>query len=235
MTRLPHPSPRCAQNFEALGEERELPTIKELTQSGAVQVLAPGDWKIQPVQKGVGRQLALFKLKMAAHGHGKAHGGGGGHGAGHGGGHGDAHGRDHASAPPRGSVRHSGSVHGDAKHGKGTHAHEETVGADQRHAAVHAAQLFIQAMLLFSALYLTIIVVFIPPSTDNWILTLHLPEWWDPHVALGVFPVLMLMIMVVPDCLAPMIYALSIEVRRKPQRVYGRAPSRAIPSRLRPG
>ena len=71
-------------------------------------------------------------------------------------------------------------------------------------------------MLLFSALYLTIIVVFVPPSTENAVFGFQLPVWWDPHVALGVLPVLTLMIMVVPDALAPMIYALSVEVRGSP-------------------
>jgi len=34
----------------------------------------------------------------------------------------------------------------------------------------------------------------------------------DPHIALGVFPVLALMLITIPESLAPMIYTLSVEV-----------------------
>jgi len=67
-------------------------------------------------------------------------------------------------------------------------------------------------MLLFSALYLTIIVIFIKPTTHNSFLGFAFPSWWDPHIALGVFPVLALMLITIPESLAPMIYTLSVEV-----------------------
>jgi len=66
-------------------------------------------------------------------------------------------------------------------------------------------------MLLFSALYLTIMVIFIKPAEGYTLFGYTFPAWFDPRIAIGVYPILSLMILTVPDALAPMIYTLSVE------------------------
>ena len=95
---------------------------------------------------------------------------------------------------------HGGGGHG---HGGGGHGHGGHKSVNQtRVLAEGPSQAYLQAMLLASSLYLTVMVTYAPEGAALW---------WDPAVAIGVLPVLLMMLFSVPDLLPSMTIALSVE------------------------
>ena len=78
--------------------------------------------------------------------------------------------------------------------------------ADRQHAAAEPLQKWVQANLLLSALYSTVLILFHAPMECSHSFC------WDWRVALAVFPVCNLMILQVPNALPPMIIAVSVEM-----------------------
>jgi len=88
------------------------------------------------------------------------------------------------------------NVAGGHGHGHG-HGHGEAHPADR---AMHPAALLLQGVILLSALYFTILVVFREPQS-----------FWDIKVAILAFPMLMVDIFTAPDLISPMVLSLSTE------------------------